>query len=1273
MQTSITQKALFGAYLNTAQHNAYLIINEVNEKVLGAADTKEGSLPVAVNNLLKMSKLTQQRRAANLLIEHFPFLRAFVSEDADVEENQIDILWRMLDSALQRLNKERNNHSHWKLQTIDFSNPENTKYRVPFVEQPKRRFIGFLGEDNTKQREIANRKYPEIGKNQYKYIQKYAIKNKNSFWADSTKEGEDFSKIGLIYFICLFLEKKQANLFLSSLKGFKNTTTENFRAVRAMFTHHCCFLPQPRLESSDILLDVLGELRRCPATLYDLLSDESKSKFQHKIVYKAGFDAEPVEEFSVSKRYDDRFPYFVLRYLDDTNALPDIRFQLYVGKIVNKKYKAKIIGELTDRYLFKEIHVFDKLSEFWEKKPVWTINNAPTASSGSNPLIEGQMTQYSPHYHISGNRVYLKMGFKKGDEEKTNLAPDAVISIHELQNLLLYTHLYPQELNNQHKKSAQIFISKYIGLYRKFIKAVQEGTFLPIVLPPDFYKKRLKGKESKEMRINQVKSDFPYSEAEKAEITARRERLQEKLDTDFKGMKVSYLPDEIREYLLGFQQNDYRYKALFFIDTLKKETNERLHKIKTINKRKKEDEKERKENGKEGKTRTLKAGDIAQWLAKDLIFLKKPDKSKKNDGKPNNQQYDRLQEMLAYFPLNRNLLNRFFNEMGFLSGAGKHAFLEKVNPDDFHSLFSFYEKYLGEKKAYLIALYTKIDLISFFTNQVGSHYLRNYDEKVKDKIQQKLQKYLAHFDKVALKKLFERNQITDLQNIDKWNDLEEFFEKYPKRSSEYKIWKVGEIESSLGYLFSFVNKKVERPQKNYEKPNANNDYKIPIALPKGLFNDAIVEALIQKGINLKPEDNILFALAEWQAKDKQVFYDFPKNYTMHRPTDMNRSAFDETEIKAFEKQVTENREVAVSNFKEKINQWNESKDEAEIKKGKALKSYRDDILETEKALRFEEHKDRVLWLMARGLANNKEFLQKGGVEITDIDKFSLASLESFLDTYVEMSIKIITIDEVDKKTKIHHGTVAQIFERDENKKIKTVSVPVHIRNKITGKLEEIFRQIPIVKGAYEDRTEGKEEVRKEEYTALTIKDYGDLRRFAKDRRLPNLFRYFYKEQQEDEKKLPTLSKTELEKGLSYLELHRQNILQKAMDLEEAVHNNLETEFNAFHGDVSEDYIEHNSYIKFLEAKFILSTIPNIPDAETIINLRNKIAAHNQVPYNDFLKSRLVYYFKEEYLKSGQDSKKPKTLAEASPEAVITQILQTSLDIYQQLIAKVEEK
>lgn len=1232
------QKALLGAFLNTAQHNAYLIINDINEK-LGKADVKEGSLASAIDNLFNESKAKLQDRlfAAKFFVSHFPFLRIFVTEDADIAQSQIDIIKELLTNFLKRLNEERNAYSHWKTQSIDFCSAVD-KSATPKVDLDalRKHFLAWLGEEGTEQRKIANGRYPEIGKNQYKYIQKYQFSY--PFWADTNKPQEVFSLWGIVYFTCLFLEKRQANLFLSSIEGLKNTSNENFKAVRAFYTHYCCHLPQPRLESSDILLDILGELGRCPALLYDLLSDKDKAYFQHTIAYKAGYDAEKIEEVAISKRYDDRFPYFVLRYLDDTNALPDIRFQLYVGKLVKKTYKTKMLGESTDRYLFKDIHVFAKLSEYLQEAE-WTVNNAPNPQT--NPLKEGQITQYSPRYNLSSNQVYLKIGLSKQDENKPNLSPDAIISIHELPNLVLYTLLHPKKSETDKTSPTQIFISRYIRLYRKFMKALQEEKIQPVVLPLDFHKKRLSKKEYKNMRIHQVKTNQPYTDSELAQIEQRRKLLQEKLDADFKGLKWYYLPEHIQKYLLGFQPESYRRRVLFFMDYLKNETKERLYKIKIINKRKAKEQEEN-EDGKV-KMRTLKAGDIAHWLTKDLVFLKKTDSNKKNNGKPNNQQYNHLQELLAYFPSNRYTIERFLNELGFYSGEGKHPFIDKVSPRDFNTLFSFYEKYLGERKKYLISIYEKVDLVSFFTNQVGFQYLKNLDKKEKSKIQQKLQQYLEHFDKAALKKLFEENQIQDLQNIDEWESIEDFFGKYPKEFKKEKILKNEEIHKLYGHLFNFTYQRSNSANPNYQKPNIVHHQQTPVALPAGLFREAIFEALIAKGVDLEKKDNVWHAVNIWRNKDRQEFYSFPRHYKMHRTEDSSQSAFEESDIQKFEKDVLDSREQALKTFKDSIDLWDKDKNELNIQKGKALKKYRDKILDTEKRLRFEEHKDRILWLVTIQLAKSKEFKQKGGVEIHDIEKFSLANLETFLDSYVEMSMKIFTGKENDKADKF----LKQKFKRDEHGKIETVAVEVQVKNKRTGQLEWVKREIPIVEGNYEDKekenSKGKKEIRQEEYTALTIKDYGDFRRFAKDRRLPALLKYFSQD---------SFAKKPLERALEYLDINRKNVLKKVMEFEKIIHEKKEVDFNKFHGKAEVQYIEHKSYVNFFHEK--IQSIKELLGIshDDIISLRNKII-HNEIPYTNFLQSKMEANF--------------------TPEQVVSQIIKKTLCIYDKLIEVVKKQ
>src|SRR5690606_39333564 len=60
--------------------------------------------------------------------------------------------------------------------------------------------------------------------------------------------------------------------------------------------------------------------------------------------------------------------YFALRFIDEFELLPNIRFQINVGKLHLKQYEKRIIGVATDRRILKSIKRFGKLSDFENKE-----------------------------------------------------------------------------------------------------------------------------------------------------------------------------------------------------------------------------------------------------------------------------------------------------------------------------------------------------------------------------------------------------------------------------------------------------------------------------------------------------------------------------------------------------------------------------------------------------------------------------------------------------------------------------------------------------------------------------------------------------------------------------------------------------------------------------------------------------------------------------------------------------------------------------------------
>ena len=388
----------FGTYLNMARHNAYMILKYLSEKYVDKSLGEEKALdesklhqaPV-LNLLIKSKKPDEVYALIGDLRHHFPFLRyhdvlndkakVTVSEEA-VEalafkmqggigekketkptELQPEQYAQLLKSLLEWMNTLRNYFSHYKTTPRFRFDKEDIFYKI--YDAALFRLV-----DKNKQ----TKRYDNFNQADIDALERNtaAIKAKRVPYKISQTEIDEKA---LTYFICLFLEPKYASMFLSRLDGFPQKTTEGKmplkeKAPLKAYTMFCCRLPQPKLESSDIMLDMLNELNRCPSDLYPILSEADKDR-RFKVVLNADdIKDEDVLENSIKneentegspqevvlQRHDDRFPYFALRYFDDTNAFTTLRFHVKLGKLLKKnKYDKIMYGESRERELTQPI------------------------------------------------------------------------------------------------------------------------------------------------------------------------------------------------------------------------------------------------------------------------------------------------------------------------------------------------------------------------------------------------------------------------------------------------------------------------------------------------------------------------------------------------------------------------------------------------------------------------------------------------------------------------------------------------------------------------------------------------------------------------------------------------------------------------------------------------------------------------------------------------------------------------------------------------------
>lgn len=675
----------FAHYANMARHNAYIVLNEINDKIYNnkveIPEDGLGECKLVKSFSKKNKKADEYARIIKLLTEHYPFIRFYA--DSSKEMGNIP-----LNAYLDILDKIRNENNHYNYIA---ERKEISKIQELFVfakEKAQGRMIEFSSEDFD---HLDNSKY-------YAMIEDGALTN-----------------TGIYFFLCLFLEKKHAFQFLSRIKGFKHREQKSHRATLEVFTQLCCRLPYPKLESSDVALDMLNEIARCPNALYGVLENKDKETFKAEFKSDAANSETEVPE-PVMKRHDDRFPYFALRYFDKSQALDGITSHLQLGRrIVSDPHQKKIGAEVRTHEILKDMRTAHQLAHF--------ETDAAKEFYTNIPVVE----HYAPQYRIVGNRIGLFFDFEcwgKYTVPKENVKPDAIISTHDLGALYFYNRLYKE---GSAKQSPKELMKSYLDNMNRLFADIKKGNIKPVnggeKLTPLF---KIKDKESEyETRLENLK-----------ELSAL---LQKELDKREYGIEVKNLPDVCREYLLGYKESSAKDKAKRRFKRMLRETQFALKKVERVLSR----ETPLPANG-------LKVGEMAQELARDIVFLIKPKivkktiKSGTDEGKEieckqkiNNMEFDVLQKMLAFYPVYKEEIEGFLWDMVNKRNpnAFSHPFLFKVLMEikTCRNLNDFYKKYYSYKERWLNNLSRNItpevitDYEYFLKLENGNAFPHNYN------------------------------------------------------------------------------------------------------------------------------------------------------------------------------------------------------------------------------------------------------------------------------------------------------------------------------------------------------------------------------------------------------------------------------------------------------------------------------------------------------------------------------------------------------------------
>lgn len=696
----LADKYFFAAYINMARHNAYLVVADINNKVLGSSisddDAKISSAPIfkklkpAPNETVPPDL---QLKIMKELQQHFPFLKtmlfAFKKPKGNPSEEEVQKMeyapsdyHDFFAVFFKTLNDLRNEYTHVVPQPFNF--PESLLHglRITFdaaVRKAKSRF-----NFEPKQMEHLVRQ-GKGGKERPASVFKYKFKN---------EQDNQLTITGLTFFICMLLERKYASLFTQKLRGYKDRRVRAFQATYEVFAIHCLTLPKARYTSDiaegALLLDMLNELKRCPDELFAHLGDKDQDAFRIPIS-EATADEESENGFVLLKRHEDRFPYFTLRFLDEVKWFNKLRFPVDLGNYNYFLYPKTVdgmarVGSLWEKMIgygrlpdYQRDYVEKKLPQSWQQLHQ---NHSDRELDEEIPYMPPTM----PHYHLQDDNVAIRIvdepvsiwpDIVTVDNVKTNkpakkYQPDILMSHYELFGMLFYGLL----LDTGRIKELEYGLIQYVSKRRQLYRKIADGEIKPLSVKANVPK--------------------PNEDGVKHPLYDKRKEELNKLFAE-KGYAINCdeLPDEVKCYLMGVETESFEIKAKFLIKDFIIETEDRIDRIN-------EQIHEKRKPGSR-KDVEIKAGVLADFLAKDIMLFQPPvkDPEAKANNKATTTLFKVLQAKLALYGAHVDTLERTFNECGLLTGNNPHPFLARVVQQQKKNIVDFYRAYLKARLQYL--------------------------------------------------------------------------------------------------------------------------------------------------------------------------------------------------------------------------------------------------------------------------------------------------------------------------------------------------------------------------------------------------------------------------------------------------------------------------------------------------------------------------------------------------------------------------------------------
>ena len=722
-QEKATKKHICGAYLNLARHHMTVTLNTIfmgvgldviDENKIG--DVFVGAHREAVNALDNI----QKERLQNKLLRHFPFLKFMGLENGvpkvkkdnkktdkpTTKSIQFDDVLSVMARFADCMRSLRNYYTHYnpsKSPRKDLRAQIGYYLQLIFENSSK----GFKTKEQlvAADHEVLNSQYVPEDKKQSKDAKAKFVRN-SDYYGSMQDDENGLSDTGILYFICLFLDKDTSFKMLDQT-GFVDQCPFKEEDERMILKEIMCTnrirMTKARLDSemdeTALALDMLNELRKCPRELYDVMLTDARNEFKddmtvewektHKDEAKA-VDADTDDDHEKEKgkpqstfvRWRDRFPYFALSYIDYNGVFDDIRFQLSLGKYRFDFYdKTCVDGVEKLRVLQKNVHGFGRIQEvekerkvLWRKQPEHKdlmkgiLQKKPdtTIANGQTTYVTDQRAQYdidsksnsiglrwsgwdqNLYSQLEEKKMFipkLRVGGEKRNDMQSLLPPQCMLSLYELPALIF--HHYLTKDCDKHA-TEELIKYQYEQLKLFFAKAQQ----------PDF---------------------GPFGSEEALTEALKREGID---------IQLKDIPQKLRNYLSGKGLPNNQQRLL---ESARRCLRERLQrKMKALEMFQMKLAKIGKKENKYGKGRVnIQPGKLAQQLMRDIVEWmptltggKIPTAFDNGRNKPTGLNYQSMQSSLALFGQTVDVtgLKKIYEEAGIYSlqkGIG-HPFIDKV-------------------------------------------------------------------------------------------------------------------------------------------------------------------------------------------------------------------------------------------------------------------------------------------------------------------------------------------------------------------------------------------------------------------------------------------------------------------------------------------------------------------------------------------------------------------------------------------------------------------